>query len=375
VSAQPGDKKSFLERIEERLNVTEIVSFLTLFGLLPTELDSRKPVREALREALSQPLPSYARWPRILGILAFILFLFLALTGTMLAFYYQPTATDAYSSVTSIARDVSFGNLVLQVHRWGAVLFLIILATRVLRFFFGGLYGRGRELIWMFAILTFVVAAMADMSGQVLPWDAGGYWSTVRAREVIAAFPLIGPLFTFLIGGPGLDSLVLTRFYVLHIAVLPLMIVGLFYLHFSSVRRVGMSRVIAPSASRSFRVAIYDMTLLIVFMVGGLITLAVITPYPFDVPADPLSTPPNALPPWYLLAPHALLQALPEVFPPFVRGILLEAGFVFVLCLPYVDRTGGAAGPRRRAYVIAGIVACIAWVVFTWLGWLLEVKR
>lgn len=370
----PEKKGSILSWIEDRVNLTEIVSFLSVFGLLPTELDSRKPLREALREALRQPLPSYARWPRVLGILAFILFLFLAVSGIMLAFYYQPTAGEAYASATSIARDVSFGNLVNQVHRWAAAAFLVILAWRVLRFFFVGLYGRSREVIWMVAVVTFVVATFSDLSGRLLPWDSSGYWTTIRAREVTDALPFIGPFFTFLVGGRGLDSLVLTRFYVLHIVVFPVLLLMLFYVHFSSVRRVGMSRVDAAPASRSFRVALYDVLLLLIFLVGALMTLAVLRPHPFDVIADPLTTPPDARPPWYLLAPHALQQSLPSIVPPFLRGIFLEVIFGVVLFLPFIDRTGGT-GPKRRLILGLGIAACVFWLALTWAGWHMEVSQ
>ncbi|MGE5176396.1 MAG: cytochrome b [Hyphomicrobiales bacterium] len=372
MDVKPEGRRSFLGWIEDRVNLTEIVSFLSVFGLLPTELDSRKPIREAMREALQQPLPSYARWPRVLGILAFILFLFLAVSGIMLAFYYQPTAGEAYASVTSIARDVSFGNLVGQVHHWAAVAFLLILAWRVLRFYFGGLYGRSREVIWMIAVVTFVVATFADLSGRLLPWDSTGYWTTIRAREVTDALPIIGPIFTFLVGGKGLDSLVLTRFYVLHIVVFPLLILTLFYIHFSSVRRVGMSRVNAAPASRSFRVAIFDVSLLLIFLVGALISFAILWPRPFGVVADPLTTPPDARPPWYLLAPHALQQLLPSFVPSFLRGLFLEALFAAVLFLPFIDRTGGT-GPKRRMYLGIGIAACVLWAALTWLGWHMEV--
>ncbi|MBI4363903.1 MAG: cytochrome bc complex cytochrome b subunit, partial [Candidatus Latescibacteria bacterium] len=318
-----GRKRSLLGWIETRVNLTEIVSFLSAFGLLPTELDTRKPLREAMREAFSQPLPSYARWPNILGILSFILFLFLAVSGTMMAFYYQPTAEVAYSSATAIARDVSFGSLIHQVHRWAATLFLLVLAARVVRFFLAGLYASGREVIWMVAVLSFVVGTFSDLTGRLLPWTAGGYWTTVRAREVIDALPLIGPTVSFLVGGSGLDSLVLTRFYVLHIVVFPVTLVCLFFLHFSSIRRVGMSRIENAPKSRSLRVAMYDVILIVVFLVGGLITLAVLWPHPFDVVADPFSTPPNARPPWYLLAPHALLDLIPSIVPRFLRGLAL----------------------------------------------------
>jgi quinol-cytochrome oxidoreductase complex cytochrome b subunit len=365
--------------LEARVNLTEIVSFLTVFGLLPVELDSRKPLREALREAMSRPLPSYARWPQVIGVLSFILFLFLAVSGTMLAFYYQPTADVAYPSVTLIARDIAFGNLTHQVHHWAAVLFLILLAARVIRFFFARLYHQGREVVWIVAVLTFIAAAIADMTGRLLPWDARGYWTTVRAREVTDALPILGPFTSFLVGGSGIDSLILTRYYVLHVVVFPLLLIGLFYLHFASVRRVGLSRnepagaETRPSGPRSLQVVTYEQILLIIIMVGALLTLAVLMPYPFDVAADPFSTPPNARPPWYLLAPHALIEAFPAWVPRQVRGLLPEAVLLAVLLVPFLDPA--PTERRRRLFRNIGFAVLGVWLVLTLVGWMLEVRR
>lgn len=373
-----GGRRSLLGWLEARVNLTEIASFLSVFGLLPAELDTRKPLREALDEALRRPLPSFARWPRVLGILSFLLFLFLAVTGLMLAFYYQPTATEAYGSVTTIARDVTFGLLVNQVHRWSAILFLAILGARVIRFYFGGLYGRDREVVWMVAVITFVVATFADLTGRLLPWDAGGYWTTVRAREVTDALPGIGPLFNFFVGGDVLDSLVLTRFYVLHLSLFPLVLLLLFYLHFSSVRRVGLSAAgVVPAgpapAGRSLRVALYDVLLIVVLMIGVLMTLAILVPHSFDAPADPFVTPPGVLPPWYLLAPHAVLESLPAMVPPVLRGLFLEALLAIVLFLPFLDR--GILLERPRLRILIGALACLVWAALAAKGWHLEVNR
>lgn len=226
----------------------------------------------------------------------------------------------------------------------------------------------------MVAVLTFVAATIADLTGRLLPWDARGYWTTVRAREVTDALPILGPVTSFLVGGSEIDSLVLTRYYVLHIVVFPLILIALFYLHFSSVRRVGMSRIDAAPSSRSLRVAMYDLLLLVILMIGALITLSVLTPYPFDVVADPFTTPPNARPPWYLLAPHALMEAFPAFVPRLVRGIVPEALLAAVLFLPFLDPDSGTAG-RRRFFRNLGIAVLVIWVGLTIAGWLLEVRR
>lgn len=360
--------------LEQRFNLTEIFSFLSNFGLFPTELDTRKPVGEAVREALSRPLSSYARWPRVLGILSFLLFLFLGLTGLMLAFYYQPSPGMAYESVTILVRDVAFGWFVHQIHGWAANALLLILLVRAWRFFFQGLYKKPREAFWMVSVLTFLVAINADMTGRLLSWTATGYWSTVRALEIFQSLPGLGSLFSFLIGGRTIDAIVLVRFYFLHVAILPLVLVTLFFLNFSAVRRVGLSA--QPEQTRTgtgaLRVYLYSLLILVLLIFGTLVTLATVIPAPFDRMADPFMTPKGARPPWYLLASHAFYDMFPSWFAGWIRGILLEVILLATLLLPFIDRSPGVAPRDRRFAIAAGIVVLAAWLLFTWHGYRIE---
>jgi quinol-cytochrome oxidoreductase complex cytochrome b subunit len=118
----------------------------------------------------------------------------------------------------------------------------------------------------------------------------------------------------------------------------------------------------------------YDVILIVVFLVGGLMTLAVLWPHPFDTIADPFSTPPNARPPWYLLAPHALLDLIPSIVPRFLRGLALVLLLAGVLFLPFLDRSGGTER-RRKGFLILGIVVMVAWALLSWQGWYVEVSR
>ncbi|HEU4403285.1 MAG TPA: cytochrome b N-terminal domain-containing protein [Candidatus Polarisedimenticolia bacterium] len=373
-SGPAGSRRSLLAWIEERFNLTEIFSFLTSFGLFPAELDTRRPLREAIDEALARPLPSYARWPRILGILSLLLFLFLGLTGAMLAFYYQPTVSEAFSSVTTLVRDVSFGWFVHQVHRWGALLFLLILMIRIWRFYAQGMYKAPREALWVIAVLTFLVASHADLTGRLLPWDARGYWTTVRGLEVIYALPVLGPIFAFLIGGTNVDSLVLTRFYFLHVFMLPALLIVLFYLNFSGVRRVGLSAL--PGETRGGRsvyvVYLCNLTILAVLVLGCLITFATLLPEPFGQAADPFNTPPGARPPWYLLASHSVLESFPAWVPRGVRGLAVEAILAISILLPFIDRSPGRSGRDRRLALVVGAAVIVLWAMLTFFGWRLE---
>ena len=372
-----GAGRRLVRWIEERFNLTEIFSFLTNFGLFPTELDTRLPLSQALDEALRRPLPSYARWPRVLGVLSFLLFLFLAITGVMLAFYYQPTASEAFASVTSIVRDVSFGWFVHQAHRWGAHLLLLMLLARVVRFYFQGLYKTPREALWILAVLIFLVATHADLTGRLLPWDGRGYWTSVRALETLYAVPILGPAFAFLVGGPSIDALVLTRFYILHVFVLPALLLVLFFLNFSSVRRVGLSPLpgATPAGAAVFRAHLYNLLILTVLAAGALITLATLLPTPYGAPADPYVTVTGARPPWYLLAPHALLESLPRFLPAFIRGLLVLAFLGVVLLLPFIDRAPWQPAGRRRLAIGLGVAVIVLTLLLTWQGYLLEAAR
>ena len=109
-----------LDWLSKRLNLTEIFSLLTSYGLFHAELDSRKPLREALAEAADKPAPSYARWPRVLGLMVVVLIGLELLTGSLLALYYLPTPEAAHASLGTILRDVTTGGLVRQIHFWGS---------------------------------------------------------------------------------------------------------------------------------------------------------------------------------------------------------------------------------------------------------------
>ncbi len=366
-----------IDWLEARFNLTEIVSLFTSFGLFPTELDSTRPLRESIEEAFRKPVPSYARWPRVLGILSFSLFLFLGVTGVMLAFYYQPTPAEAYGSVTTIVRDVHFGWFVHQVHRWAAQILLLILLLRLVRFYFQGLYRSPREALWIVAVLTFALATHADLTGRLLLWDERGYWTTIRGLEILFALPVLGPMFSLIIGGRSVESLALTRFYILHIAILPAMLLALFYLHFSGVRRLGLSSL--PGETRSgaavYKGSLYNLLILFVLMLGGLVTLATLFPVTFGSPADLFVTPPDAHPPWYLLAFHAVIEAMPAFVPRGVRGFLVELIFLAVLLWPFLDRSTWQPAARRRFTIVLGIVFVVVALLLSWQGYRLEVHR
>lgn len=360
--------------VENRMNLTEVFALLTSLGLFYVEVDAGKPFRTAMREALRKPMASYARWPRVLGPLAVLVFLFQGVTGALLAFYYRASAAEAHESLRIILRDVNFGWLVHQVHRWGGQLLIAILIIRMLRFFFEGVYKKPRELLWASSALLLLVATHADFTGRLLTWNQVSYWSTVRGLELLFMLPLLGPLFSLLIGGYEITTFTLSRFYFLHVAVLPGLILLLFYLNFATVRRVGLtadSEEAEISGRQQYRSYLYNLLILVVLILGVMVSLAVLLPVPFLPEADPLTTPGGVGPPWYLLAPYALEHLLGGV-PDLLKGSILLLLLLLFVFWPFVDRSSASHWQARLPVLLLGGVVFVVWLVLLGYGFSLE---
>ena len=370
--AADDKRQGTLEWLSRRLNLTEVFSLLTSYGMFYAELDPRKPLREALAEAAARPTPSLARWPRVLGLMTVVLIGLEILTGCLLGLYYLPAPETAYASLGTILRDVSTGAMVHQIHYWGAQVLLAVLLVRLARFFYRRIYEPPRELVWVFAALLLLVCFHLDLTGRALPMSATAYWSSVRALEIVGSVPLYGSLVLFLLGGAetGISDLTLIRFYVLHVALLPGLAVILIYLHFSGVRRVGL----APATDEprvpgrvQFRLHIANLAIILTLLVGVVVTLAVLIPVPFPGPADPYSTPAGVGPPWYLLACFGFLEWTAGVLPQWLAGLLLFIAVSAFVLAPFLDRTRPGSLGRRLSLVGAALLL-VAWLLLTVYG-------
>lgn len=360
-----------VEWIEHRINLTEIFSILTMFGLFYAEVDTSKPLRQALREALAKPFPSYARFPRVLGLLVLILFVFEVITGVLLAFYYQPTPEAAYESVLIIARDVDFGWFVRQAHIWSAQLLVLILMVRLLRFFLQSLHRSPRELVWISGALLLIVATHLDFTGRFLAWNNEFYWSSLRAMELLFSIPVIGSVLAFIVPGIETQSYVLSRFYFLHILILPVLFWGLLYVSFSGIRRIGLSEMAGEdrrSGKRAYLGHLYALLILIAVLFGVVVTLSVLRPVPFGSPVDLFETPGDIRMPWYLLAPYGFVEFLPGWLHLSVRSVCLLVLLLIFVFLPVVDRWSPETSAQHRVRRALSILLVLIWISFTYYG-------
>jgi quinol-cytochrome oxidoreductase complex cytochrome b subunit len=360
----------WLDWLERRVNVTEIFSFLTHFGVVHTPIDTKRPIRDVTRELAAQRLPSYTRGPRVLGLLAVILFGLQGITGVLLAYYYRPTPEAAYDSTRTIVRDLPAGWFIHQMHAWGAYLFVAVVVLRLVRLFWDGLYRVPRELLWLSAVILVWLALQLDFTGGLLTWDATGYWATVRGLEVVWTLPLFGPIFAFFLGGRVVNEDVLIRFYVLHVLVLPLLYAAFLYLTFATLRRVGLS----PAPERvheggvTLRDHLFSMVGITVLLFAALVTLATLLPFRFAGAADPYATPGGVRAPWYMLAPYVLIQRFH--LPHWIGGTLVLAVALATLLLPFWAGRDETIWTKRVRVLGIGLLAL--WAVLTVAGFWME---
>ena len=203
----------------------------------------RSGLSSVMEDQFNRVVPMHAtNYIYCFGGIALVLFLILAITGIMLAIYYQPTPDDAYQSIVNLTTHVQFGWWIRSIHKWAAGGMVLLVFAHMLRVFFTGAYKAPRELNWITGVLLLVLTLGFGFTGYLLPWDQKAYWATKVGTDIAGSVPFIGHfLLVSLRGGDQISAATLARFYDLHILVLPAIIVALLGGHFWMIRRHGIS--------------------------------------------------------------------------------------------------------------------------------------
>ncbi len=198
---------------------------------------------------LFRKVPRDISWAQTLGAAALTAFIVQTLTGVFLAMYYHPNPDTAYASVVNITEEVTLGWLVRGMHKWGASVFIILMFFHMARTFLFGAYKYPRELNWIIGVLLLVLGMLEGFTGYLLPWDQTAYWATVVGINLNATAPVAGPfLAQFLQGGLNIGPDTLSKFYALHMLLVPGGIMALIGLHLYLVVRLGVT---SPPWSKS----------------------------------------------------------------------------------------------------------------------------
>jgi menaquinol-cytochrome c reductase cytochrome b subunit len=205
-------------------------------------LEERSGLVGGIKYFLFRKVPRDTSWFHTLGSATLTAFLVQAITGVILAFYYKPDPDTAYESIQRITNDITLGWLVRGMHRWGASVFIILMFLHMARVFLFGAYKYPRELNWIIGVLLLVLGMLEGFTGYLLPWDQTAYWATVVGININATAPFLGPFIAqFLQGGAAIGEDTLSKFYSLHMLLVPGAIMALIGLHLYLVIRLGVT--------------------------------------------------------------------------------------------------------------------------------------
>ncbi len=342
-------------------------------------------LRRFTRQQLDEPQPRHVSWLHTLGFTVLVLLVLQTATGVLLLFYYKPGALTAYSSVKFITEQVTLGRLFRQLHVWGAHFIVIMLFLHMLRVFFYGAYKKPRELTWMAGVGLFLTIMGFALTGYLLPWDELAFWGTVVATDATKELPLIGGfMLKFMRGGDTVSDLTLSRFFALHVSLLPLALLGLIALHMFLIRYHHISpltrtdepepkpsqtggngwRPYFPDHFKKEVVVAYGVLLIV-------LALAIFMKPHLGKPANPMVTPTGIKPEWYFLPVYQSLKYVPGWLGVIGNGVFV----LFLLALPLIDRNPERHPRRRKFAAWAGILLLAGAIGLGVLGHLSDTTR
>lgn len=217
-------------------------------------VDERSGVKTGLRWFLFRNVPKETSWFQTLGFTAMALFGLQAITGIVLAMFYKPDPSRAYQSIDAITHEVTWGWLVRGMHKWGASAMIVVVFLHLGRVFFFGSYKYPRELTWVTGAVLLIMTMFMGLTGYLLVWDQKAYWATVVAVNITASAPILGPYVADILrAGPEFGPDTLSRFYSIHMLVIPGGMATFIGLHLYLITKLGIAE--PPWSKRRMRAA------------------------------------------------------------------------------------------------------------------------
>jgi ubiquinol-cytochrome c reductase cytochrome b subunit len=314
-------------------------------------------------------------WHRFFGALLLVLLILLFLSGAFMTFYYSPAPGFAYDSVDYAQFTLPFGDMIRGIHYYSWNLLLIVMGLHLIRNFIFGAYKSPRQLVWVSGLLIMFIIPQLIITGDLLPWDQKGYWSTQVRISIIASIPLVGDFIIRLIqGGPLTGIVALTRFYVFHIVFLPSLLIVLMVIHFHFLRHRGLSGPMVDDDPHRRTISFFPQLVnrwMILFL-SVTVVLGLISwywPAPLGDPADPTDSSYIPRPEWWVL--H--LNQLATIFkgPLMVIGtVIIPAGLMALfIALPFIDTSPHRHPIRRKKVTLVAIIIAIVLLGLTVMGY------
>ena len=336
-------------------------------------LDQRMGIDSLLHEALDEPIPGGASWAYVFGSGLLFLFVSQIITGIFLALYYVPSADHAHTVVSYIVKEVSSGSFVRSIHAYGSSGIIILLLLHIGQTILYGSYKGRRELLWLSGCIILALMLGMAFTGYLLPWDEKAYFASAVGTNLISEVPFIGPPLQQLVrGGDQMGTLTVSRFYVLHVFVLPALLIGFIAAHVFFFRKAGAAGPIKEDPVRPKlppvpfypRQVIIDAVFAIV-LIGILAMIAIVIPMDLGPAANPADTAFLPRPEWYYRPAFQWLKYLSGPWS-LIGGIILPALLALIFAgVPFLDRRLERR-PWRRPIVVGAFFLFL--VAYTSLG-------
>jgi len=322
------------------------------------------------RELTNEPVPYHLkRWWFALGGTPAYLFIVQIFTGILLAFYYEASPSTAYQSVEFITREVSFGWYIRGVHKWAATLMIVAVVLHQIRVFFTGAYRRPREINWMIGMCLLICVLMTGFTGYSLVFEQLSFWGATVGANISDTIPLIGGFMKrMMLAGDSYNQATLSRFFVLHAAILPVTITMLVAMHITVIRLQGVTEFRfkdeesgAPKTFNFFPDHLYTEVMIGLVLMILLSALATIFPATLGEPANPLQTPEIIKPEWFFYVAFRWLKLFSGTAAVLSMGFIIFVMFAW----PLIDGWVRKHTKFQEFSVFVGILGALAIIVMT----------
>lgn len=350
-------------------------------------LDARLQIAAALRETAEHPVPrETASWFYVFGSAALVVFGIQVVTGILLAVVYVPTAGEAWNSLQTLNHSITFGWYIRALHGWGSNFMLAIVLIHMVQVFLFGAYKFPRELTWIVGVFLLLMTLGMAFSGQVLRFDQDAYWGIGIGASISSRVPILGPwVVHLLLGGPIIAGATLSRFFALHVFVIPGLLIAFIGLHLLMVLKLGINEW--PMPGRIVRRATYvqeyheltgkegvpfvPVAVWKDLFFGGAVILALAACAAYFGPFGPSGRPDPTIiqtaprPDYFFLWLYALLSLLPPKLetPALLIGPVLV--IIVLLLLPFLFGEGEKSWRRRPIAVLTILLVAVSLGTFT----------
>jgi ubiquinol-cytochrome c reductase cytochrome b subunit len=353
-------------------------------------LELRLQLQGPVEDAALHPVPrNTASWWYVFGSAAFTLLLLQIATGILLAIVYVPSAANAWNSLNWLNHDLPLGWFLRAMHGWGSNFMVAVVLIHMAQVFLFGAYKFPRELTWIVGVFLLLMTLGMAFTGEVMRFDQDAYWGLGIGVSIVGRVPLVGgPLVDLMMGGPMIGGATLSRFFALHVFVIPGTLLLLVAVHVWMVLKLGINDWPMPGrpVRRSTYLAEYhklshehglpfipgafwkDLIFSGAVLAAVAVCALVFGPYGPNGQPDPTIIQTNPKPDFFFLWIYAILAYLPPVLEtPFIL-IVPILGIAVLLALPFYAGEGEKSWHRRPVAVLVLVTVAVSFGVFTHLG-------